>query len=266
MSEAASRTWANENAEVDIEVHNLSVGSGDGRVLLRDLNFEVSHGDVFIVMGPSGCGKSLLMRTFVGLQEPIAGDIFYDGQNFTRADPEERRQIMSKLGVLFQSPALFTSMTLAQNVALPLSEFTDLSPPRIRELASLKLALVGLRGFEGYYPNEISGGMQKRAGLARAIALDPHVLLADEPSAGLDPITSRLLDDLILELSQSLGTTVVVVSHELPSIFSIGDDSILLDSEARTIVARGNPKELLAQSQDPRVQRFLRRGQWKRAA
>jgi phospholipid/cholesterol/gamma-HCH transport system ATP-binding protein len=245
--------------DVAIEIKNLGIGAGDGRTLLQDLNFCVRRGDIFVIMGPSGCGKSVLMRTLLGLHPPDCGEILYHGQNFTEMEAEDRRNILRELGVLFQSPALFSSMTLLENVALPLSEFTGLSPSEIRYIARLKLALVGLNGFEDYYPNEISGGMQKRAGLARAIALDPHVLLLDEPSAGLDPITSRLLDELILELRNGLGTTVVLVTHELPSIFFIGDDSILLDPGAQGVIAKGNPKELLNHSQDPRVQRFLRR-------
>jgi phospholipid/cholesterol/gamma-HCH transport system ATP-binding protein len=265
MSETAAHIRADTDVTADIEVRSLCVGAGHDRVLLRDLNFEVQRGDVFIIMGPSGCGKSVLMRNLVGLEQPVAGEIMYAGRNLTIAEPEERREILRGLGVLFQSPALFSSMTLLENVAFPLEQFTDLSPAEIDQVARLKLALVGLKGFEEYYPSELSGGMQKRAGVARAIAVDPRVLLFDEPSAGLDPVTSRLLDDLILELRDSLGTTMVVVSHELPSIFAIGDDSILLDPRAGTIIARGNPRQLLAHSRDERVQRFLRRGELKEA-
>ena len=200
-------------------------------VLMRDLNFTVNRGDVFIIMGGSGCGKSTLLRHLIGLIEPAQGNIFYGDENFTRADPAKRQELLRRMGVLFQSGALWSSMTLAENVGLPLEEYTDLSPAEIREVASLKLALVGLKGFEDYYPSQISGGMQKRAGLARAMALDPEVLFFDEPSAGLDPISSRLLDDLILELRDSLGATVVVVTHELASIFTIGNNSVFLDAE-----------------------------------
>jgi phospholipid/cholesterol/gamma-HCH transport system ATP-binding protein len=172
--------------------------------------------------------------------------------------------MVRRMGVLFQSGALWSSMTLAENVGLPLGEYTDLSPQEIDEIASLKLALVGLKGFEDYYPSQISGGMQKRAGLARAMALDPEILFFDEPSAGLDPISSRLLDDLILELRDSLGATVVVVTHELASIFTIGNNSVFLDAESRTMIAGGDPKELLANSQDMKVRRFLTRGEEER--
>ena len=168
--------------------------------------------------------------------------------------------MLRRFGVLYQSGALWSSMTLAENVALPLGEYTELSAHEIRELAGLKLALVGLKGFEDYYPNEISGGMQKRAALARAIALDPEVLFFDEPSAGLDPISSRLLDDLILELRDSLGSTIVVVTHELASIFAIGNNSVFLDAETRTMIASGDPNDLLKHCDNPKVQKFLRRG------
>lgn len=243
-----------------IAVHDLTMAYGSF-VLMRDVNFAINHGDVFIIMGGSGCGKSTLLRHLIGLNEPAKGEIYYENTNFTRADPGERQRIARRMGVLFQNGALWSSMTLAENVGLVLEEYTDLSPAEIRELASLKLALVGLKGFEDYYPSQISGGMQKRAGLARAMALDPEILLCDEPSAGLDPISSHLLDQLILELRDSLGATVVVVTHELASIFAIGNNSVFLDPESRTIIAGGHPKELLARSQDPKVVRFLTRGE-----
>jgi len=230
-------------------------------VLMRDMSFTINHGDVFIVMGGSGSGKSTLLRHLIGLNEPARGDIFYQEQNFTRADPAQRQQILRRIGVTFQSGALWSAMTLAENIGLLLEEYTELSPAEIREVASLKLALVGLKGFEDYYPSQISGGMQKRAGLARAMALDPRILFFDEPSAGLDPISSRLLDELILDLRDSLGTTIVVVTHELASIFAIGTSSIFLDAESRTITASGPPKDLLAHSRDPKVRRFLTRGE-----
>ena len=233
-------------------------------ILMRDLNFTINQGEVFIIMGGSGSGKSTLLRHLIGLSEPAAGEIYYGRENFTNSDPIRRQEILRRTGVLFQSGALWSSMTLAENVAFALEEYTDLPAGQIRELAFLKLALVGLKGFEDYYPSEISGGMQKRAALARAMALDPEILFFDEPSAGLDPVSSRLLDDLILELRDSLGATIVVVTHELESIFTIGTNSIFLDPETRSIIARGNPRDLLADSTNPVVHRFLSRGEEKR--
>ena len=249
---------ATEDAQAHIEVRNLTMAFGSF-VVMRDLDFTVNRGDVCVIMGGSGCGKSTLLNHLIGLLEPAKGEILYDGTSFTTAAPEQRDAMLRRLGVLFQSGALWSSMTLAENVGLSLQQYTDLSPSQIREVASLKLALVGLNGFEDYYPNEISGGMQKRAGLARAMALDPEYLFFDEPSAGLDPISSRLLDELILELRDSLGATIVVVTHELASIFTIANTSVFLDVEARTITARGDPKELLHTGNDA-VRRFLSRG------
>lgn len=243
-----------------ISVRNLTMAYGDF-VVMRDLSFDVSPGDVFVIMGGSGCGKSTLMRHLLGMIEPAAGEIFYGGESFTAAPLKVRASHLRGFGVLFQGGALWSSMTLTENIALPLEEYTDLSAAAIREVASLKLALVGLRGFEDYYPSEISGGMRKRAGLARAMALDPEILFVDEPSAGLDPISSRLLDDLILELKESLGTTFVVVTHELASIFAIATKSIFLDTNTRTATAIGPPAELRDHSQDPAVRAFLRRGE-----
>ena len=244
--------------EPHIIVRDLTMAFGDF-VVMRDLTFTVKQGDVFVIMGGSGCGKSTLLNHLIGLLEPATGEIFYQNFNFTKAPPEARERMLRRFGVLYQGGALWSSLTLAQNVGLPLEEFTDLSPREIHAIASVKLSLVGLRGFEDYYPSQISGGMQKRAGLARAMALDPEVLFFDEPSAGLDPISSRLLDDLILELRDGLGATVVVVTHELPSIFTIASNSVFLDAETRTMIASGDPKELLAHSPDPKVHRFLTR-------
>ena len=243
----------------EIIVNNLTMAYGSF-VLMRDLNFVVRRGDIFIIMGGSGCGKSTMLRHMVGLKEPARGEIVYGGVNFTTANAATRERLLRRFGILYQSGALWSSMTLAQNIGLPLGEFTDLSPKQIREIAALKLSLVGLKGFEDFYPNEISGGMQKRAGLARAMALDPDILFFDEPSAGLDPISSRLLDDLILELRANLGATIVVVTHELASIFTIANNCVFLDAESRTQIATGNPKDLLANSTDPRVRKFLTRG------
>jgi phospholipid/cholesterol/gamma-HCH transport system ATP-binding protein len=196
----------------------------------------------------------------LGLIKPTFGEILFEGQDFWKLDREEREQMLRRMGVLYQSGALWSSMTLAENVGLILEEYTDFSKHEIREIVSYKLALVGLAGFEDFYPSEISGGMRKRAGLARAMAFDPEILFFDEPSAGLDPISSHRLDDLILELRDSLGATIVVVTHELASIFAIADNSVFLDSETKTMIATGHPKQLLAESSDPKVQEFLKRG------
>lgn len=230
-------------------------------VLMRDLNFDINRGDIFIIMGGSGCGKSTLMKILIGLKSPAVGEVFYGDVNFWQLDPAQRNDIMKGIGITYQSGALWSAMTLAENVGLPLERYTDLSPAEINELISYKLALVGLAGFEDFYPSEISGGMRKRAGLARAIALDPEIVFFDEPSAGLDPISSRSLDDLILEIRDSLKTTVVMVTHELPSIFAVGNNSVFLDPETRTMIASGDPHKLLKESQDPKVQAFLTRGQ-----
>jgi len=245
--------------ETVIEVQDLEMAYGSF-VLMRDLNFRIRKGDIFIIMGGSGCGKSTLLKQLVGLKSPAHGRILYDDVSFWDAEPEVQEQLKRRFGILFQSGALWSSMTLAESVALPLEQYTDLPPGQIRELASFKLALVGLGGFEDFYPSELSGGMKKRAGLARAMALDPDLLFFDEPSAGLDPISARLLDDLIIELSESLGTTVVVVTHDLASIFAIGTNSIFLDPDVKTMTAAGDPKRLLIESEDPTVVSFLTRG------
>jgi len=243
-----------------IQVSRLEMGYGDF-VLMRDLNFTVNRSDIFIIMGGSGCGKSTLLKILVGLKEPLRGQVLYGDVNFWEADRSERERFMRRFGILYQSGALWSSMTLAENIALPLQQYTNLNAGQMKEVVALKLALVGLAGFEDYYPSEISGGMKKRAGLARAMALDPDILFFDEPSAGLDPVSAHLLDDLILELRDSLGTTIVVVTHELASIFAIGNNSIYLDVETRTMIASGNPKNLLAESKDPTVRKFLTRGE-----
>ena len=243
-----------------IIIQNLTMAYGDF-LIQRDLNFVIERGDIFIIMGGSGCGKSTLLRHLVGLKRPALGDVLYDGESFWNAEPQSREQMMRHFGVLFQSGALWSSMTLAENVALPLAEYTDLRQHEIQEVVSLKLALVGLAGFEEFYPNEISGGMQKRAGLARAMALDPEILFFDEPSAGLDPISSRRLDDLILELRDSLGATIVIVTHELASIFAIGSNAVFLDADTKTMLAVGSPQALLQESDNPKIQTFLKRGE-----
>jgi len=243
-----------------ITVRDLDMRYGE-RVIQRDLNFTVRAGEIFAIMGGSGCGKSTLLRHLIGLVHPARGDVLYDGESFWTAEPEAREGIMRRFGVLYQSGALWSSLTLAENVGLPLGEYTRLTAAEIAELVSLKLALVGLAGFEEFYPSEISGGMRKRAGLARAMALDPDILFFDEPSAGLDPISSKLLDDLILELRDSLGATVVIVTHELASIFAIAGNCVFLDAETKTMIATGNPRDLLEHSADPKVRRFLTRGE-----
>jgi len=229
-------------------------------VIQRDLSFDINHGDVFIIMGGSGCGKSTLLRHLIGLMPPASGKVLYDGVSFWDATSEQQEQLKRTFGMSFQSGALWSSLTLGENIALPLGEYTSLAPAEISELVSFKLALVGLAGFEEFYPSEISGGMQKRAALARAMALDPEILFFDEPSAGLDPITSRRLDDLILELRDSLGATIVVVTHELASIFTIGNNSVFLDPETRTMLATGDPKWLRSDCPDRKVRDFLNRG------
>jgi phospholipid/cholesterol/gamma-HCH transport system ATP-binding protein len=256
--EANSTTPAAPEAHIIVRDLTMAYGSF---VLMRDLNFVVRKGDIFVIMGGSGCGKSTLLRHLIGLKEAAKGEIIYGETNFTRAESDQREKLLRRFGILYQKGALWSSMTLSENVGLPLGEFTDLSPEQIHKIAALKLALVGLKGFENFYPNEISGGMQKRAGLARAMALDPEILFFDEPSAGLDPISSALLDDLILQLRDSLGATIVIVTHELASIFAIANNCVFLDTETRTQIATGDPKDLLAHSKDPRIRKFLTRAQ-----
>ncbi len=245
--------------DVKIKVQNLTVAYGSN-VLMKDVDFEVNTGDVFIIMGGSGSGKSSLLRVLTGLKEPAKGKVWLNGKDFYAAGGKEQKILMQNCGILYQSGALFSSMTLAENVALPLQQYTDYSIGTIREIVALKLALVGLRGYEDFYPAELSGGMKKRAGLARAMALDPEILFFDEPSAGLDPVSSNLLDDLILEINRSLGTTIVVITHELSSIFAIGNNSIYLDAETKGISAKGNPHELLKNPPNQRVLSFLTGG------
>ncbi len=250
----------NPTGDIKIEIRDLTMAFGSF-VLMRNINAQIRHGEIFIIMGGSGCGKSTLLRHMIGLKAPAQGDVFYEGVPFWESSDEARQQKLRSFGVLFQGGALWSSMTLAENIGLVLGEYTSLSPTEIRDIARLKLALVGLKGFEDYYPAEISGGMCKRAGLARALALDPDVLFFDEPSAGLDPISSRHLDELILQLRDSLGATFVVVTHELASIFTIADNSVFLDPTTRTMRAQGNPRDLRKNSPDPAVREFLTRGE-----
>lgn len=233
-------------------------------VLQQDLNFSIAQGDIFVIMGGSGCGKSTLLRHMIGLKPPAAGAVWYGEENFWELPDEERDRIIRKAGILYQSGALWSSMTLAENVALPLLHYTDLAPEVIEELVAFKLSLVGLAGFEEFYPAQLSGGMRKRASLARAIALDPDFLFFDEPSAGLDPISAKNLDQLILEIRESLGATVVIVTHDLASIYAIATNSIFLDSDSKTMLAEGDPKTILQECTNPTVLNFLTRGTGKR--
>jgi phospholipid/cholesterol/gamma-HCH transport system ATP-binding protein len=245
--------------EPHIEIKNLTMAYGSF-VLMRDLEFTINHGDVFIIMGGSGCGKSTLLRHLIGLKEPAKGDILYNGKSFTHAEPDVRGEMIRTMGVMYQSGALWSSFTLAENVGLPLEQYTKLGRERIREIVSYKLSLVGLSGFEDFYPAEISGGMCKRAGIARAMALDPEVLFLDEPSAGLDPLSAQRLDEMILHLRDSLQTTIVVVTHELESIFSIANNSVFLDVTTRTQGATGNPREMRDSCPRDDIRLFLKRG------
>lgn len=242
-----------------IELKNVELAYGSF-VVMRDISAQVKRGEIFVIMGGSGCGKSTLLWNMIGLRTPPRGDILYEGRSFLKADDQDRVAMEKKFGVLFQGGALWSSMTLIENISLPMAEHTTMPPDEIERLAKFKLALVGLKGFEDFYPSEISGGMMKRAGLARAMALDPEILFFDEPSAGLDPITSQRLDELIKQLRDNLGTTVVMVTHELDSIFAVADTAIYLDNASRTVTAMGPPKELVKDADDPSVRAFLTRG------
>ncbi len=244
---------------VHIHIDGLTMAYGKN-LIQKDLTFDVYRGDVFIIMGGSGCGKSTLLKHMIGLFPPAAGEIQYDGVSFQQSDEESQFQMRRNWGITYQTGGLFSAMTLAQNTALPLQQYTDLSEAEIADIVAYKLALVGLGGYQEYYPSEISGGMQKRAGLARAIALDPEILFFDEPSAGLDPISSQLLDELILEMQESLGATVVIVTHELASIFTIASNSVFLDAETKTMIDYGDPRVLREKSEHEKVRRFLSRG------
>ncbi len=254
-----------KNANAHIRVRNLTMMYGD-KLIQKDLNFDVNRNDIFIIMGGSGCGKSTLLKHMIGLYQPSDGGIFVNDESLWGVSAQQRQQMMQHFGVSYQAGALVSSLTLTENVGMPLELYTKLLPKEVAELARLKLSMVGLAGFGDYYPSEISGGMLKRAALARAIALDPDILFFDEPSAGLDPISARLLDDLILELSASMKATIVIVTHELASIFAIGTNSVFLDANTNTMLATGNPNELLKNCDDEKVQLFLRRGEISKGA
>jgi phospholipid/cholesterol/gamma-HCH transport system ATP-binding protein len=244
--------------DVHIEVRDITMAYGEN-VIQQNLNFDIYRGDVFVIMGGSGCGKSTLLKHMLGLITPVRGDILYEGRSFTHATDQQQNFMRRRWGITYQSGGLFSAMSLAENIALPLQLYTEYSNSEIDDIIAYKLALVGLAGYQDYHPAEISGGMRKRAALARAIALDPDILFFDEPSAGLDPISSRLLDELIVQMRESLGATVVMVTHELPSIFDIASNSVYLDNNTRTMIAYGNPLDLRDHTTQPVVRQFLTR-------
>jgi phospholipid/cholesterol/gamma-HCH transport system ATP-binding protein len=244
--------------EAVISVQDLTMAYGP-RVIQKNVSFDVQRGDIFVIMGGSGCGKSTLLMHLLGLLEPAQGEIVYGEQNFTTASPTERQALRQHWGITYQSGGMISAMTLAENVALPLEQYSAYSASEISEIVALKLALVGLDGYQDYLPSEISGGMRKRAALARAIALEPDILFFDEPSAGLDPISSRRLDDLILQLKDSTGATVVMVTHELPSIYAISNNAIYLDAETKQMIESGNPAWMRDHSEHAIVRQFLNR-------
>lgn len=241
-----------------IEVKDLVCAYGD-YLVLEDVSFQVNRGEILVIMGRSGCGKSTLLKHMIGLRDPAKGQVLYSGKDFAASSEREKKALLRKFGVLYQGGALWSSMTLEENVSFPLEEYTNLKRRQIREIVDMKLSQVGLKGFQKFYPAELSGGMRKRAGLARAMALDPEVLFFDEPSSGLDPVSSKRLDDLILSLRDIFNTTVVVVTHELDSIFAIADKAVMLSPQEKTIIAQGNPKTLLEESDNPVVTEFLSR-------
>lgn len=247
---------ATQPAHICIRDLTMAYGS---LVIQRDLNFDINRGDIFVIMGGSGCGKSTLLKHMLGLIQPTSGEILYSGESFTGADDSQQEAMRRRWGITYQSGGLFSAMTVGQNVALPLQLYTQYSPADIADIVDYKLALVGLSGYQDYNPSEISGGMRKRAALARAIALDPDILFFDEPSAGLDPISSRLLDELIVQLQESIDATVVMVTHELASIFEIASNSVYLDARSKTMIAYGDPRELRDHSEQPVVRQFLAR-------
>ena len=247
-----------------IKVENLVAGYGN-TIILDDISFNVFEGEIFVILGGSGCGKSTLLKHMIGLIEPLSGKITLDGDRVSEDDEESFERIIRKIGVLYQSSALLGSMSIGENIALPIREYTDLPEDYIDRMIKMKLKLVGLEGYENYLPSELSGGMKKRAGLARAMALNPKILFFDEPSAGLDPVTSAGLDSLIIDLNRILGTTMVVVTHELSSIFSIAHRVIMLDKQSKGIIAEGDPKYLRDHSLNKFVKEFFNPGRENKA-
>lgn len=245
-------------SEPHIQIRDLTMAYGP-LLIQRDLEFDINRGDIFVIMGGSGCGKSTLLKHMLGLLQPSRGDILYNGETFFGATPKQQDRMRQRWGITYQSGGLFSAMTLAENVNLPLQLYTSYSAADRADIIAYKLALVGLGGYQEYYPSEVSGGMRKRAALARAIALEPEILFFDEPSAGLDPISSRLLDELIVQLQESTGATVVMVTHELPSIFGIATNSVYLDAQSKTMIAYGDPRQLRDHSDQPVVRQFLAR-------
>ena len=241
-----------------IQVRDLTVGY-ETDIILENLSFDVLEGEIFIVLGGSGCGKSTLLKHLIGLNSPLSGRILIDGEDISNCDETTFKKILRKIGVLYQSSALFGSMTIAENVSLPIKEYTDLPQKSVDTLVKMKLNMVNLNGYENHLPSEISGGMRKRAGLARAMALNPKILFFDEPSAGLDPVTSVELDNLIIHLNKSLGTTMVIVTHELQSIFNVAHRVIMLDKQTKGIIAEGSPMHLKDHSENPFVRNFFNR-------
>jgi len=241
-----------------IQVRDLVAGYGE-EVILEGISFDVFEGEIFVILGGSGCGKSTLLKHMVGLYPPLSGRIVIDGEDISGRNPLALQKVLRRIGVLYQSSALLGSMTIAENVALPIAEYIDLDPPALFTLVKMKLKLVGLEGYENHLPSEISGGMKKRAGLARAMALNPKILFFDEPSSGLDPVTSAGIDNLILHLNRSLGTSMVIVTHELQSIFAVAHRVIMLDKKTKGIIAEGDPKYLRDNSKDPSVKHFFNR-------
>lgn len=241
-----------------IQVRDLTVGY-ETDIILENISFDVLEGEIFIVLGGSGCGKSTLLKHLIGLNSPLSGRILIDGEDISNCDETTFKKILRKIGVLYQSSALFGSMTIAENVSLPIKEYTDLPQKSVDTLVKMKLNMVNLNGYENHLPSEISGGMRKRAGLARAMALNPKILFFDEPSAGLDPVTSVELDNLIIHLNKSLGTTMVIVTHELQSIFNVAHRVIMLDKQTKGIIAEGSPMHLKDHSENPFVRNFFNR-------